>query len=706
MGNYQGNPSCYFAAETDDRIGAALVDKLKRITSDNQRAPEMEQAAAYSRVYGVDVGYGSPSGVTRGGERGELAMLSENTSTGVAQAKAALVSAAQISWRPQAANGTSGAAMATAKAADVMENEWKTKGLAVKGDLWTEWTVYFAESFMFPEWDKSAGPAHAALGDRLIAKGDVRYHLLPGWDVKRDPNAPSFEACQWLYLPVYKNKFDLARSARRLLDGREGKEAEETILGACGASWELGGVTDRRFIGDTDLVPLWFFFHDPSPILPMGQVTTFLSDQIVLSRTPIRGPHSKYEGRPVVRLAERPVVGSPYARATYWDTEGPQEICNGVATAAATIVTSLSSPVLAAEQGSDFDTTAFSGGPKVYKSPRGSKPPQWLQVPKLEATHLELKKGLESGIAARMGLNDVAMGQAPTGQPNAQAYAVLKSSAVEQSAPLQTARTTALGALGTVVLKILAKNVKGSRSFSKPDGTSVTFTGEDLKNIESVRIEIGNPMEQTTAGRMTILDAMQERGWITAPENIHEVLTTGRLDAANMRETQEKNLAKRHKEMLEQGEAPPVHWSHNHPLFFREGSGALLSDAALNDETVMEAVEKYLDEHYSLQFGTSRRGQPDPLTGQPIPGSADPMALMRERWMLGQAIGPGQEMMAPPMPPGAPAGPPGAPAGAPPEIAPPPGVGPPPGQPELPENPVTGVQLDSVTGGGAVTPAN
>lgn len=698
---YQPPSRHYFATRPASEIGAALVAKLRAISADkNCNREEME--AAYCNVYGRDTGYGVTSGITRGGERGELALLKINHNTGVGRAKLALVTAAQQTWKPSAKDGSSNAASAIAKASDVLENDWKDQHMGERVDLATEWVIWFSESFVFSEWDPEAGPPLLAMGDELKAQGDIVDHVYPGWEVRRDNTASSFRNCQYLFVPVYKNKYDLAKTIKQLLDGRTGKDAEEAILGACDSAWELGlGSGDKSRTSESDMVPVWHFFHHPSAALPMGRHVCFLSDNVVLYEEPIRGPNSMYEGMPVERMVEREMVGSPHAWAPYWDTMGGQEICDGIDTGLATIATSLANPILASEQGSDFDVNTFGGAARSYKYPRGGKMPQFIPGAKIEASQLEYRKDIQSNNAQMLGLNDIAMGQSPGAQMNAQAFAVLMSAAVQQAAPLQSARTSLASRVGTNHLKLRAKHVKQKRTFSKSTGESVSYTGEDIKGIDSARVEIGNPMEQTVAGKQVIMDHLIELGYKVTPEQYQQVMTTGRYDPISKTESLSLTLAQRHREMLERGESPPVHWSHNHPLCFREGSAAALTEGVLNNEKAMAAIEAYLDEHYLLQFGVPRSAPKDPATGQPVidpmtgaPAMGDPMALMRERWMLGQEIGPGQEAVAPaPVDPasgGAPPGPPPAPT-VPPDVAAKdvaPGA-----NVALPTNPATGDQL-------------
>lgn len=299
----------YFAARGLQTIGEALEDRVRRLENDWEGDNRAEMDNAWCHVYGRDIGNGKTSAITRGGQRGEMAMLRVNNATTVARAKHAMVTAAKLTWKTQAKDGSSNAAKQTKLAADVLENAWKSNRLSSVCGHWVEQTIYFSEAFVFAEWDRTAGEPLLAMGDTLLKKGAIVYHNIPPWDVFRDNTAKSFEACPWLFVRTWRNRWDVAASARKLADGRTGEMARDAILGACDKVTEVySRQTGNERMGDSDLVPVWHFFHHPSPTLPMGRYVQFLSGNVVLRDEPLRGAGATYEGMPVVRLVDRKMV--------------------------------------------------------------------------------------------------------------------------------------------------------------------------------------------------------------------------------------------------------------------------------------------------------------------------------------------------------------------------------------------------------------
>lgn len=687
------NDRSYFAKASHEDIGRRLTERLRPIREEKFRDNREVMIIAYSHIYGRDVGYGATAGIYRGGEKGELALLRVNTAAANARARLSLVTSAQLTWKAQAKDGTASAAEATSVATDVLENEWKTNHLGVICDLWTEWAIYFSVAFVFPEWRRGIGPPLAPRADgTMVNQGDLFYRCIPPWDVFVDNSAKTFRDCTWLFVRIWQNRHELAEEHKCLADGREGDEAKEAILSASQGAWDASVSDGDRLRTETELVPVWYFFHHPTALLPMGRFVKFVSDTVVLVDEPVRGPNATYEGVPIERLAERDMVDSPHAWAPFWDTLGCQEIQDGIDTSLATISTTLGNPIIAVEQGSDFPEILASGF-RTWKYPRGAKPPMQVKMGEFPPEALDYRENLQTNQRQLMGLNDVALGQPQGAQMNAQAFAVLMSAAVQQASPLQSARVAAVSHLGTTVLKLLAKHVKNQRSFVKDSGETVNYSANSLAAVDKAHVEVGNPLEQTAAGRKAILDDKIQLGFITSNEQYDQQLATGRSDSLTLRTTAEMTLVQWEVEQLKRGVCPPVHHSFDHPLHFKYGAVAVLNPKGEQDANVLKAVEDFLEQHYQLQFGTPRAN--------------DPLALVRERWMMGQQIGPGQDQ--PPPGPGGPGGPPGA--GAPPPgggqangaLTQPDGGSPPPTPDvQMPNNPATGQPIDPVSGGGAV----
>lgn len=715
----------YFAAKKRSEIGSALVGKLQSLKRSQTGGVDntAEYANAIRHYYGKDSGFGLSWGVVRAGSSGELAQFRINRARAYAKALLSIVTQAKVMWRPRAKNGDAGVAAAVTLTADIMADLWKSKGLSRVYLRWVEQAIVLSQAFVFDEWDRGLGPPLMASGGQLITQGDIATHNVLPWDCFVDPTCTSYEETNWRYVRLWKSKWDLAkvwtRGGSRLADGRTGDEAEEAILSASERESVLEFDAGRRQ-EDGDLVPVWYFFHDKSPALPAGRETIFLSGDVVLRDGPL-----SYDGVPVHRLVADEMFGTPHGWTSFWDTLGAQEISDAIQTTMATTATTLGSPTLALEQGSDIKPEDVVAGFQVIRYPRQSKAPEFLKPAPVSADLMKYDESLSADQRQLMGLNDVALGQPQGKELNAQAFAVLASMAVQQASPFQTAATEALSRLGTSMLRTYKKRVSRERELKVTGKSSKSlyavqkFSGKSLEAIDGVDIDIGNPLEQTAQGRATILQNLLEiPNAVPSADAMFEVLETGRYEPAIRSQRDELLLLKAEYEQLQEGKNPPVHFLQNHPLHFRENYSPLSNPEALEDPSIIEAVNAHLDGHYLEHYGVPRLG--------------DPLRYQRECFLMGRT--PDPSLMPPPMgfwqgpppppgmgppmggpgapPPGGPGAPPSGPPGPsgppkpgalpPPPEAAPSGVQAPPVQ--MPTNPLTGQQFELATGGGVTQP--
>lgn len=691
----------YFAAAAHEDIGKKLVARLERLlrVADNEAPHDGRDrwATAYHQYYGEELEWGVTWAMSRRGEQGELAAIRINRARAYAKAFVALVTAAKPAWRPRAKTGDAGAAAATSIARALLEDFWTRRGMDRLHLKAVEMATVLARCAYFVEWDVALGePLAPTEGGGMEMTGDVAVHVLPPWDFWTDPSLKDVRQANWWFAVVYKNRFDLAKMHPRLVDKREGDAARDAILGARGSD-ELDA-SKRCRDDESELVPVWHFFHKPTPALPKGRQVIFLAADVVLKDADLTDTYAEL---PVYPLLADSKIDTPEGWTSFFDTLAAQELQDATETTLATILTTYGNPSIAAPKGSGFKGDELAKGFRLLEYPVGSEPPSVIQLAQFPKDALEYKAQLAEDQRQLMGLNDVALGQPQSAQMNAQAFAVLAAMAVQQATPFQTAAYGVLEDVGLGILKTLERNVTEERELKMTGVSSEAlytvqkYSGSTLEPVDGVEVKIGNPLEQTPAGRMSILETLRNiPGLVQTAEQVYQVMETGRLDAQLRGVRDEQNLIQAEYEMLQRGERPTVIVTQNHLLHFRENAAVGHNPEVLNNPQLVAVLTEHLDEHYLNHWGVPREG--------------DPLALPRMRFMLG--TGPEPMPAAPPMP-GAPGE---APMGA--EGMPPPGPegeapsapealgGPtqpplPVPMPEMPPNPLTGAPFDAATGG-------
>lgn len=692
----------YFARRHRNEIGRYLVEKLKKVSQEAQDGAlgmRVEEANAYRQYYGRDMGVGTTTNVSRAGKYGELVQLKVNKSRVYLKAQHALVTGPPVSWKPQSRNSDSNAVKANGIATNLLEDCWKNKRVLSVDALWTEQALVMAQAYVFPEWDLTKGrtvvaeepDARMPLG-RVIKEGDLTFHNVLSVDVFKDERRRTAQSLQWHFVRLQKNRWDLACTLPFLIDG---KPSYEKIMQARDPLSEGGDIDD-------DTAVAYYFFHEACPSLPQGREVLLLGPDCVLIDRPLS------YAKPLHRLAADEMFDSPNAWCQFWDAGGAQELRDGIESALASNFAALGSQLVAMEKGTELKADTVANGLRVARIPKGAKYPEGINLVKQPEGAEEHLDRLDGDLQQGFGLNDVAMGQPDSAQMNAQAFAVLASMAAQNAGPFQKRRLDALGELGMGVLDTLRRRVTDARQLqivgttNKALFTEETFTGKDLEPVQRVIVTIGNPLEQTPAGRLAMLEYFQKFGLITSVEDVQEIVETGRPSSALRAARDEKLLIVSEYEQLSQGIDPPVHTYQNHPLHYRENAAVLLNPENLKNDKVVNAVQAHCDAHYREYYGIP---DADPITGQPVDVRADPLYLDRIRVMLGQPV-PG--VTVPPMDPNAA---PPAEEGAPTEAPPAEGVVP--GgpmeaaapMPTMPTNPLNGGEF-SPADGNVLAPPN
>lgn len=652
-------------------------------------------STAYAHMYPAAVanGYGSPGNSMRpvmDGEQGQLVRMRMGAARSQAQALIAFVGNASMSWETQATNSDAASQSACVLGSRLLEDAWSSKGLEDACARWLEASVGLGWAWSWPEWDETAGELtsydESPDGSRRLStwSGDVRLHVLMPWEVVVDYEAPSLSACPWRIAVTWRSRFDVSESYGREADGSCGDRYERLL--SVGPDDCLRWVVEQSgAVRDGDLVPVLHLLHAPTPALPLGRYVATCGDVVLKA-----GPLSDYYagGLPIVRLALEEQQGTPLGYSRWWDTLGAHQMRDELVSAVVSNNAALAVQNIAAERGAKVLAERV-GGLQVLEYEQGRAPPVAIQLTKSAPETYDLIDRLKNDGQEGLGLNDVAMGNPERGGSGA-SYALLAGAAKEQTGPLQRRFLSAVGQLGLSYLRVLRQHVSEERVLAVAGRTARNvysqskWRGGDLEGVDSVRVVVGNAMQQTISGRVQLADMYAEKGWLPGgPMDYQQVLDTGRLDAVTDPQRAEYLASESDVEMLQRGEQPAVHAFHDHPFRARRGAAVLSSEVALQDPAVVQAVYSYVAAHYLEYYG--------------IEMEADPVRQQRLRELLGQ------------LPP-APLPPPEMPMG--PGDAPPPtGLAGPDGAPDAagmptmpgpPENPLTGEQYDPQTGGGVV----
>jgi hypothetical protein len=191
-------------------------------------------------------------------------------------------------------------------------------------------------------------------------------------------------------------------------------------------------------------------------------------------------------------------------------------------------------------------------------------------------------------------------------------------------------------------------------------------TGNDLRMIERVAVDLGNPLQNTATGRMEMAENLLGKGAITAKQYI-QVAATGNIETATESAQSQEELIRKENESLMEGKpvkaiVGDAHLMHSSEHLVVMNDPLLRQLAAEGDQKaiqIVEAVAAHIQEHEMLHqtqtpFFAMLSGEPMPPQppGPPMPPPPGEPGLAPEPPMPGmnaQASAPPPPMM-PPMP--------------------------------------------------------
>lgn len=689
------NSSTYFAADTD--IARRLWQKIEQFYDWAQSSNWLSQMrASYAYANGLtNDGTGAVAwDIVRGGDQGELLQSVENHYASIGESLVTITTAQRPAVQCGSANSDYRSIAQTLIASGVIEyylTERKLESLLKRA---TKSGTFLGEGFIYLPWDALAGDdfgpdmsaVEAAVQQGMDLEealhsaptqktGDIRFLHLSPMDVVRDPYAESWEACQWLVVREWVNKFDLAAQFPEHEDRIKTLTPEEKTKRRISYT--------RKDEDATELIPLWTFFHLDTRALPGGRCVKFLSDDLVLTDGPM-----PYDELPVYRLCPDEFEGTPFGKTRMFDLLGPQKAVNGLDSSIVGNQLGRGLGNLTARRGANVSVEALSSSMNLVEYD-GQEAPQPLAWPSTPKEFFEYKDAKIRSMETLSGVGSVVRGdpsQAVGSDASGAKLAFLQAQAIQSNDGLQKSysnlvRDVAMGIIrrfksfGGDVPRVVRLAGKTNRYLAKE------FTAKDLADIDRVTVDVGNPLMRTVSGKMAIADKLVEMRVIKTADQYLMLVKAGTYEPLVEGEQSVQMRIRAENERLMEGGAHTPLVSDPHWIEIAQHLSVLDNPEAREAPGVAEAVTKAVQEHLNLFLG---------MTPAMVALRGGPEALA-----LWQQV---QQMMG--APPGA------LPPGAPPEAGPPPpggpSAGPPPESlqgapsalsaqmPRMPTNPATG----------------
>lgn len=716
----------YWAALPKDEIGAELNKKIEDwYTQISTTGVFRRVRKCYMAYYGFSSsGSGhTASEVSYGGQQGELSLVKVNHLRNIVQHMLVMTTSTRPSMDARAINTDYKSLAQTVLANGILDYYLREKKLERYLRSATEYALVFGEGFVKLEWDSSLGEDYIEdeMG-KMVHTGDMRFSVHNPLDVVRDIYRPDNSDHDWLMVRHWKNRYELIAKYPELKDKIMAIDTKDRF--------DLRYMyLNYAYIANSDLIPVYEFYHKRSDALPNGRIVAFLEKDAI-----IYDGELPYKDIPVYRIAASDFIGTPFGYTSAFDLLAMQDILDSLNSTIVTNQSTFGVQNVMVPQGHNLTVSQLAGGLNFIEYDPAAGKPEPLNLTMTPPEIFNYAQQIEKQMETISGVNSVARGNPEANLRSGNSLALIQSMAIQFNSGLQQSYAQLIEDVGTAIIKTLKDFASVERTamlVGKNNRTYLrAFSGKDLDKIDRVVVDMGNPLAKTTAGKLEMANNLLQMGLIKTPDQYITVMKTGNLDAMLEGTQSELLYIKQENERMSDGSAPPVMITDNHPLHILEHKAVVSTVEARENPQVAAAVTKHLQDHINamknadpdlLQMLGMQPLQPGPAQMQsldPEQATQQQELILQQQQLIAQQQGtaPGGPEGSPPQggpgapPPPGPGGPPAGGPGGPPQPPPPPLPGPMnnpdssgqagvPGMPHMPTNPLSKQKWNPQTGG-------
>lgn len=618
----QTNEPQYFAAKDAEDCANVLIGKINdwyTILKNNDYMDNIKRS--WASYHGAYYDEGSHK-ISFNGTQGELTQLPVNHYRNIAEHLINIITANRPALESRAVNTDVKSQNQAILANGLLDYYVREKKLEKYLKTSVQHAVVLGEGYVKMEWNSTSGEQYGVNPDTnaIVYEGDVVFKNINPLDVIKDANAQDADV-DWYICRSFKNKYDL------IAKYPENKDSILAIGNSVDAeaysNWIVGSVNYKE---DTNLIPVYEFYHARTDSVPDGRYMLFVTSDGVLYDGPL-----PYRTVPLFRITNSDIIGTPFGYTSMFDLLPIQEAINMLYSVVATNQHNFGVQNILVPRGAGIIVNELSGGMNVieYNAALGNgAKPEALNLTQTPEEIFKMIEMLERKMETISGVNQVTRGNPEASLRSAQALALVQSQTIQFISGLQQSYVALMEDIGTNLIKMLQDFATVPRvaaivgRSNKPK--MVSFSGDDLDQVNRVVVDVANPLSKTTAGRLEIAKDLLQMGLITKPEDYFTVLKTGNLDTMIEADTNEVLLIRDENEKMADGEEVPVWDLDAHSLHIKEHKALLSSPNFRKNADLVRVVQDHVLKHIeALQNSNPALLQ---LIGQtPLPPPAPPV---------------------------------------------------------------------------------
>ena len=583
----------YWAAVPSDEIANKMVEWIDRYYKFLGTSGKMDRyRSSYSYYYRAGVNGGTLGGA---GEQGELTTISVNSYRNYLNHIAILTTQQQPYFEPKATNSDSQSQSQVILASSLLDYYLRQKRIERNMTQAVDDCLIFDEAFIRIEWDVSGGKVYGktAMGEPAY-EGDIKATNYNPLEVIRDYTRKSPNELPWVILrDIDNNKYDLAAKY---------PELTEEIMSDSDDQVQLRQSTFNYVeTNDNDNIAIYTLLHKATPSMPNGRYVECLYNGTVLIDGPL-----PYKQTHVHRISPGDQSGTIFGYTVGYDLMPIQQAQDIMLSTVLTNNATHGVQNILVPEGSNLSTTQVAGGLSMMSYDPKLGKPEALQLTQSAPESYRLLDLLEKYGDITSAINSVSKGQPDPSLKSGSALAIIQSMAIQYSIGLQRSYARIGEDVGTSIIEILQDYASVPRvaeivgKSNRPQMKS--FTGEDLSSIARVVVDMGNPLQNTTAGKVQLADAYLEKGLVKNPQQYQQVITTGRLEPIIEGEQKNLLLIKGENENLAAGMAVRALITDDHGEHILEHSTVLADPDIRNDPNnpIVINTLNHINEHMAL----------------------------------------------------------------------------------------------------------
>lgn len=401
-------------------------------------------------------------------------------------------------------------------ASSILEHYNREKKMERNTDKAAEEAMVLTEAYVSAEWDAMAGEAY---GETKM--GDIDINNFNATTVAYDFTQTDPAQRDWIVTIRFRNKYDYAARYPELAD-RIAK-----------VSTDVSRMKDRYLTvydyADSDLIPVYRFYHRKTSAVPEGRFVEFLSSSVVTLEGPLPTKNIN-----VFRIVpdEQQGSGKPYSIA--FDLLPIQEAYDGICSTILTNQATFGVQNIAMPNGAGVGVESIMAGLNLVKyDPKAGKP-EGMNLTSTPPEIFKFVDMLQQLMETISSINSVIRGQPEASIKSGSFAALIASQAIEFNSKYQKSYIQLLEDVYSGVIELLKENAdkprlitmagKANRSYMRQ------FTKDDIVDITRVSVDVGNPIMRTTAGKLSVADSLLDRNMIKTPDEYIQLITTGRIE--------------------------------------------------------------------------------------------------------------------------------------------------------------------------------